>query len=562
MKPREERDKALESLRHKAERHTPAPDSDLSQLAPEDVRRLLYELQVHHVELKMQNQELLETQGRLAASEQRYYQLFDLAPVGFLSLDLQGRIQELNQAAAELLTRSDRDVLGTPFFLFVEPGSRDIYNAHIRNISESLCRDTCELTLTSQENSGKRVRLESRPVQEGNILTGLMSAVIDISKRQEAFDRLEEANRLLDRKTTELRELSRELIRTEHRERERLAQVLHDHLQQLLVAAKLNLRSLGSPRQQQVVREVDKLLDQSITLSRSLVSDLVPPVVFHQETDETLRWLARQLKETYGLEVQIHAPEAIEAPNREERILLLEIIRELLINVAKHAEASSANVTVVRDEPAGIRALVTDEGVGFDPETQFAHSQSGFGLLSIKHRLSWIGGELKIDSAPGEGCRIEVRFPFQAEERVSEKTAAAMGKAPEETTYRRRRTSSGRIRVLIVDDHKILRQGLSSIISREPDLDLVGEAKDGVEAITLTRQLDPDVVIMDIEMPGFNGIEATRAILAERPAVRVVGLSMHTREDMEESMRAAGASEYLPKDGPAENLLAAIRGRR
>ncbi|RPJ61530.1 MAG: response regulator [Acidobacteria bacterium] len=401
------------------------------------------------------------------------------------------------------------------------------------------------------------MRVESAPARDEDRLVGLRCAVIDMSERQRAFERVEEANRLLNRKTAELRELSRQLITIEHRERERLAGLLHDHLQQLLVAAKLNLRSVGQGKSG---HEVDDLLDQSIKLSRSLVTELAPPVLHQKNLAETLRWLARWTGEMYQLEVEVEASDSIDAANQEERVLLFEIVRELLMNVTRHARTSKASVTVIperRDGHGGIRILVTDDGVGFQPQTVLNECESCFGLLSIKHRLSWIGGEIKIDSAPGKGCRIEIFYPSRAEDQGPDVTKP-LRKGP--VPVPRGQESAGPIRVLIADDHKILRQGLASIINSEPDLELVGEAKDGREAIELARQLSPDIVIMDIEMPGTNGIDATRTIAAEKPEIRVIGLSMHTREDMEQAMRAAGASKYLPKDGPAEDLLAAIRG--
>jgi PAS domain S-box-containing protein len=545
--------RAMDKLRRKAEQKTARAKENLPEGADE-LRRLLYELQVHQVELEMQNQELMETQQRLHESTRRYYDLFELAPVGYLTLDLHGRILSLNQAAVEMLkVGSAVKVPRTPLFLFIEPGSREIYNSHIRRVSESLAKQVCELTLVGRDGSKRPVRLETLPSREEDRLTGLRCAIIDMTDRQQAFERLQEANRLLNRKTAELRDLSRQLLTIEHRERERMARLLHDHLQQLLVAAKLNLRSKGKS-----APEVDDLLDQSITLSRSLVTELSPPVLHQKSLAEMLRWLARRAKELFRLEVEVEASESIDAASQEERILLFEIVRELLANVAKHARTSTAKVTAVPGGDKGIRIAVEDQGLGFQPEVTLDQCESCFGLFSIRHRLSWIGGKMKIDAAPGMGCRVEIFLPSRAQEEGPDVAVPVSrylgGKASGGREF------SGPLRVLIADDHKILRQGLASIINPQPDLELVGEAKDGREAIELARRLKPDVVIMDIEMPGTNGIDATRAIAAEIPDIRIVGLSMHTREDMEQTMRAAGASEYLPKDGPPEKLLAAIRG--
>lgn len=117
----------------------------------------------------------------------------------------------------------------------------------------------------------------------------------------------------------------------------------------------------------------------------------------------------------------------------------------------------------------------------------------------------------------------------------------------------------GRIAVLLVDDHVIVRQGLAELLAEQPDIDVVGEAGDGEVAIELARQLRPDVIIMDVVMPRMNGIEATGRITTEMPQIRVIALSMHDKQDMAEAMRAAGAWTYLSKGGRSDEMLAAIR---
>lgn len=122
------------------------------------------------------------------------------------------------------------------------------------------------------------------------------------------------------------------------------------------------------------------------------------------------------------------------------------------------------------------------------------------------------------------------------------------------------RSSAGRpIRVLVADDHAILRDGIRTLLEAEPDVAVVGEASDGLEAIDLARRLRPDVVLLDIGMPGMNGIEATRAILREIPGTRVLILSMHDNEEYIFPILEAGASGYVLKRSAATELVSALR---
>ncbi len=116
-----------------------------------------------------------------------------------------------------------------------------------------------------------------------------------------------------------------------------------------------------------------------------------------------------------------------------------------------------------------------------------------------------------------------------------------------------------KLRILLADDHKIVRDGLRNLLEKDPDILVVGEAEDGREALQLARALSPDVVVMDIAMPELNGIEATRQILAEAQGVKVVALSMHSDKRYVSEMLKAGASGYLLKDCAFEELITAIR---
>jgi len=379
---------------------------------------------------------------------------------------------------------------------------------------------------------------------------------------QERTADLSAANRALADQAERLRTLASELTLAEQRERRRLATVLHDEHQQLLVAAKLTVDRLertGDAGVQEACREITALLDQVLARNRSLTQELSPPIMQTGGLVPAIEWLAAWMAETRRLQVVVQADRAVVLGTEDLTVLLFHGVRELLFNVAKHAQVKTARVEIVLQDNQA-RIAVSDAGVGFDPTSP--ETARGFGLGNIRQRLEALGGRLEIDSAPGRGSRVTLWAP------IGKVRAAATPEPvlPDESEDRTRTTgtvppsgASRRIRILMVDDHTIVRQSLMRVLGEEPDLEIVGEAANGQLAVELTQQLTPDVVLMDISMPVLNGIEATRLIHAAHPTVRVIGLSVFEAGEQALIMREAGAVAYLTKAGPLETLLATIR---
>jgi DNA-binding NarL/FixJ family response regulator len=118
---------------------------------------------------------------------------------------------------------------------------------------------------------------------------------------------------------------------------------------------------------------------------------------------------------------------------------------------------------------------------------------------------------------------------------------------------------SGKIRIMLVDDHALMREGLARLLGQEPDFDVVGQVSDGQEAFEKAASLLPQVVLMDISMPRMSGIDATKIIHQRHPDTRVIGLSLYPEEERAKQMLDAGATFYFTKSGPPADLKAAIR---
>jgi signal transduction histidine kinase len=254
---------------------------------------------------------------------------------------------------------------------------------------------------------------------EAGEIEGATTIGIDITERKIAENQLRNLNESLRLRTEQLRCLTFELTRAEEQERRRIAHLLHDDLQQLLVAAKFSLRTAASRTSDGAVvsslDEIGSLIDQSIAASRSLTAELVPPMLYEKGLPEALRWLAGWIQQKYGIEVILETDEQKQELTQDLLLVLFQSTRELLFNIAKHAQVKRAMVTVCYGgEDISVR--VRDEGVGFDPaalETSTGPQRKGFGLIAMQERLATLGGQLLIESAPGHGTVSTINMPVR-----------------------------------------------------------------------------------------------------------------------------------------------------
>lgn len=383
---------------------------------------------------------------------------------------------------------------------------------------------------------------------------------------------VEERTHELVQSQARLRALARELNLTEQRERKRLAMELHDHLAQLLVLARLKLsqaKRLAADRCAQFLGQAEEALNDSLTYTRTLVADLSPPVLHDFGLYAGLKWLS-QYMQRHDLTVNATIPESdapLEMPE-DHVVLVFQSVRELLINASKHADTRQAFL-LVEQRDDGLRIEVWDGGKGFAEAAVSSAAESTveetnkFGLFSIRERMHALDGSFVIESSPGNGTRATLTVPLavrEARDVRDTQNGREPGVAAAAPAARRPSGSSGarHIRVLLVDDHAMVRQGLRSLLESSPDVSVVGEAPNGQAAVADMEGLQPSVVVMDVNMPRMNGIEATTRIKARYPDTAVIGLSVNAGGDTQEAMLRAGAALVLTKEAAVEQLYEAI----
>lgn len=373
-----------------------------------------------------------------------------------------------------------------------------------------------------------------------------------------------------------LRALATELNLAEQRERKRLAAELHDHLAQMIVLGRLTLTQ--AKRIDKVPSACVELLDraegilaESLNYTRTMVADLAPPVLHDLGLPTALKWLAEYMRR-YELSVTVELPpeERLQLPE-DRSVLLFQSVRELLVNISKHAGSTEAWVKAEWNHDE-LHITVKDQGKGFDPGSLAAVNaeeatglSSKFGLFSIRERMQALGGRFDVESSSGGGTTATLVLPLidvaipDTKDDVSAMGAQSSPRSSAPSLQDSALPPSSKVRVLLVDDHAMVRQGLRSLLEAYEDVDIVGEASDGEEALATIEEMRPRVVVMDINMPKKNGIEATTVIKARWPETVVIGLSVNPGGANSRAMQKAGATLLLTKEAAVVELYQVIR---
>jgi signal transduction histidine kinase len=245
----------------------------------------------------------------------------------------------------------------------------------------------------------------------------LLAALAQERERLKALtDTLEE--RVLAR-TEQVRALAAKVSLAEHEERKRISQILHDYVQQMLYGIQMRMYLMASDIAEKNLeslqihfQEMKQLIEEAVQAVRTLSVELSPPSLRDEGLAEAMTWLAERMKELHGLQVAIDVHGDCQVADSSLRMVLFQIVQELLFNVVKHAETDQAFVTL-RREGEKLTVTVRDEGKGFETAVSSRKDpRTGLGLSSIRERLALFGGDLDVASAAGKGTRIRIDLPL------------------------------------------------------------------------------------------------------------------------------------------------------
>ena len=417
--------------------------------------------------------ERLQAEAALRESEERHRTILLTALDGFWLVDLHGRLLEVNEAYCRLSGYSAQELLAMriPDVEAVETpaetaariraltvrGEERFESRHRRKDGSTFdvevsvkywsagdgrfvvfLRDVSDRKLAERQLDRARADVLMEKTRLEEVARSLSASEADLQRANQALQAANEAlrrsNETLEarvadrtadllRRTAQLQALAQDLTRAEERERQRVAQVIHDHLQQLLSVARMNLGMVLDRVRTRSVKEslgsLDGLIAESLDLTRSLTAELSPAILHRSGLAAALQWLGRWYEERFGLKVAVDTEADVEL-GEELRVTIFRGVRELLFNVVKHANVANAGIQLRRAADGSTRVVVRDEGVGFDPETMRAWDGGpghGFGLFSLRERLELLGGRLHVDSAPGQGASFTIIGPPPSPER-------------------------------------------------------------------------------------------------------------------------------------------------
>jgi PAS domain S-box-containing protein len=562
------------------EESAPSPERG-EALLPEDTQRMLHELRVHQIELEMQNEELRQAQVVLDTARARYFDLYDLAPVGYCTLSEAGLILQSNLTAAALLGLPRGALEGQAISRFIHKADQDIYYLHRKQVFETGDSRVCELRMVRADGTPFWAHLASAVGQEPDGTAVLRVVLSDVSERKLAEAERARFAQLLQDKNAEL-DRARLLAETANRAKSEFVSRMSHELRTPLgaILGFAQLVDTGSPTPtpaqkrsiDQILKAgwyllglVNEILDLALIESGQLVLAMEPISLpdLLAECKDLVETQAAQKAISLSLD-RVEIPSLVQA----DRNRLKEVIINLLSNAIKYnTDGGMVAVDCRLSLADAIRISVRDSGAGLSPEQMAklfqpfnrlgqetgAEQGTGIGLVVCKRLVECMGGCIGVDSTVGKGTTfwIELKTSNEARSPASMRASVPPGEAAPGGEHSRT--------LLCVEDNAANLLLIEEITARRPDIRLLS-ARNGRDGIAMARGARPDVILMDISLPDISGIQALQ-VLAEDPAtahIPVIALSAHAIPSDVRLGLEAGFFRYLTKPIRVHEFLATL----
>lgn len=382
-----------------------------------DAVKQLHELQVHQVELEMQNEELRRVRAELHASLTRYTALYEFAPAGHLTLSHDGSILEFNHAAAALLDQEKSGLAHQRLSSFVAQAALPAFNAYLEAVFEAAAPRECEIDLLLQD--GTKLCVQMTAARQESTLTCL-AVLIDITARRLMDRKLTDSQHLTQDLLQQNRQLTRRMFELLENDRRNIAREIHDELGQWLTAiqaatsAMIRTEHALQPTTRTSIRAINASTAEMHNVLRRILLRLRPTLLDTIGLTEGIRELVYQWSERHKeIRCQLAMEGDLAGLGDPVNITMFRVVQEALTNVAKHARATAVSIRLERGSTGGEACLeIADDGRGFDAKD----GPHGLGLLGMRERVIAVGGRFELTTRSPRGVHLEVRIPLAAQE--------------------------------------------------------------------------------------------------------------------------------------------------
>jgi PAS domain S-box-containing protein len=417
-----------------------------------DTQGLLHELQVHQIELEMQNSELQEARDRMEVLLEKYTDLYDFAPVGYLSLNEQGQIMEVNLTGAALLGVGRSLLINRRLPPFVAPANRPAFLSFLKRVFTGNGKQVCEAALLRGDGTSFWADFHGSPAISVNgpqkwcrVVVSDITVLKRAEEAQHRSDAMESSNQELRqeiarRKVMEeslrkseqhqnqmldqsrhmqeqLRQLSRQILSAQEDERKKISRELHDVIAQTLTGINVQLSALKKDMVQnpkafdRSIAHTQRLVEKSVNIVHEFARELRPAVLDDLGLIPALHSFVKLFSERTRIHVDLKVFAGVEQLDTAKRTVLFRVAQEALTNVSRHAHASRVEVSIQRLTDV-ICMKIKDDGKSFQVE-RVLRSRGGkhLGLLGMRERLEMVGGHFDVESATGKGTTITALIP-------------------------------------------------------------------------------------------------------------------------------------------------------
>ena len=412
-------------LRRRAETFICNKPEELQNMPRAHIQDLLHELRVHHVELEMQNEELRRAYMELEESRNKYYDLFDFAPIGYVTLDTNGLIMEANLTCADMLGIERGRLLKNSFSLFVKKEYWAEFFSWKSKGFETRTNQSCDMELIRNDGRPLCARMEGMAMEEDNgECSRIRVSITDITELKRYAAKLHAAKTDLEgrveERTAELKRLSHKILNAQEEERKRIARDLHDTLAQNLSAVKYHVEYQMNEMPEKELdcdshfQTITSMLQDCLEETRLIITNLRPSMLDDLGIVATLHWHCREfgrMNPGIRLATQFDLKEA-DVPDHL-KVVIFRIIQEAFHNINKHSRADSV-ILALRREGNQLELRIDDDGIGFEPEEALSNArhETGLGFTGMKERAALSGGSFSLTAGRAKGTKIGVSWPL------------------------------------------------------------------------------------------------------------------------------------------------------